>query len=56
MHTYAENDLAIKRKEPFLIELPGEIYTIEANNKFPDNWKYPLDIPIALMQAAQNQR
>ena len=56
MHMYAENDPAIKRNEPFLTELPGEIYTIEANDKFPDNWKYPLDISIALIQAAQNQR
>ena len=56
MHMYAENDPAIKRNEPFLTELPGEIYTIEANDKFPDNWKYPLEIPIALIQAAQNQR
>ena len=56
MHMYAENDPAIKRNEPFLTEFPGEIYTIEANDKFPDNWKYPLEIPIALIQAAQNQR
>ena len=42
----------MKRNEAVLNELPGEIYTIEANGKIADNYKYPL----ALIQAAQNQK
>ena len=42
----------MKRNETVLNELPGELYTIEANDKTPDNCKYPL----ALIQAAQNQK
>ena len=42
----------MKRNEAVLTELPGELYTIEANVKIPDNCKYPL----ALIQAAQNQK
>ena len=42
----------MKRNEAVLNELPGEIYTIEANDKIPYNYKYPL----ALIQAAQNQK
>ena len=35
---YAENEPAIKRNEAVLNELPGELYTIEANdNKFQKN-------------------
>ena len=52
LHIYAENTPAMKRDEVVLNELPGEPYTIEANDKIPDNCKYPL----ALIQAAQNQR
>ena len=48
---YAENEPALKRNEAVLNELPGELYTIEANDKIPDNCKYPL----ALIVAAQNQ-
>ena len=47
---YAENDPAMKRNEAVLNELPGQLYTIEANDKIPDNCKYPL----VLIQAAQN--
>ena len=32
--------------------MPGERYTTEANDKIPDNYKYPL----ALIQTAQNQK
>ena len=32
--------------------MPGELYTIEANDKIPDYCKYPL----ALIKAAQNQK
>ena len=40
-----------KKNESVLNDLPGELYTIEPNNKIPNNCKYPL----ALIQAAQNQ-
>ena len=46
---YAENEPAMKRNEA---DLPGEFYTLEANDKIPDNCKYPL----ALIQAAQNEK
>ena len=48
---YAENERAMKSNEAALNDLPGELYTIEANDKVPDICKYPL----ALIQAAQNQ-
>ena len=31
---YAENETAMKKNESVLNELPGELYTIEANGKF----------------------
>ena len=51
-HMIAENEPAMKRNEAVLSDLPGELYTIEANDKIPDNCKYPL----TLIQAAQNQK
>ena len=52
LHMYAENEPAMKRNEAVLNQLPGELYITEANDKIPDNCKYPL----ALIQAAQNQK
>ena len=52
MHKYAENEPAMKKNEAALNNLPGEIYTIKANNKIPDNCKQPP----ALIQAPQNQK
>ena len=52
MHQYAENEHAMKINEAILNDLPGELYTTEANHKTPDNWKYPL----ATIQTAQNQK
>ena len=52
LHMYAENEQAMKRNEAVLNDLPGELYTIEANDKIPDNSKYPSP----LNQAAQNQK
>ena len=52
LHMYAENTAAMKRDDVVLNELPGEPYTIEANDKIPDNCQYSL----ALIQAAQNQK
>ena len=49
---FAENEPAMKRNEAVLNKLPGEIYTIEANDKITDNRKYTL----ALKQVAQNQK
>ena len=49
---YVENEPAMKRNEAVLNELSGELYIIEANDKFPDNCKHPL----ALIQAAQSQK
>ena len=53
MHKNAENEPAMKRNEAVLNELPGgERNIVKANDKIPDNCKYPL----ALIQAAQNQK
>ena len=49
---YAENEPAMKRNQAVLNDLPGELYAIEANDKFPDNIKYSL----VLIQAVQNQK
>ena len=49
---YAENEPAISRNEAVLNNLPGEIYTIEADDKIPDNCKYQL----AMIPPAQNQK
>ena len=38
LHKYAENEPAMKSLS---CELPGELYTIEANGKIPNNCKYP---------------
>ena len=52
LHMYAENKPAMKRNDAVLNDLPGELYTIEAHDKIPDNYKYPL----ATIQAAQNRK
>ena len=49
---YAEKKPTMSRNEAVLKDLPGEFYTIEANDKIPDNCK----CPAVLIQAAQNQR
>ena len=49
---YAENKPAMKRNEAVLNELPGELYITEANDKIPDNCKYPLP----LIEGAKNQK
>ena len=51
LHMYAENEPAMKRNKVVLKDLPGELYTIEANDKITSTCKYPL----ALTEAAQNQ-
>ena len=45
---YAENGPAMKRNEA----VPGELYTIEPNDKNSDNCKQPL----ALMKATHNEK
>ena len=52
LRMYAENETAMKGNEAVLNELPGELQTIEVNNKVPDNCKHPL----ALLEASQNQK
>ena len=52
LHMYAENEPAMERNEAVLNDLPGELYTVEADDKVPDNCKYPL----AMIEAAQNQK
>ena len=47
---YAENEPAMKRNKVALNDLSGELYTTEANDIVPDNYKYPS----ALIEAAQN--
>ena len=49
---HAENEPAIGKNETVLSNLPGElIYTIEADDRIPDNYKYLL----TMILAAQNQ-
>ena len=50
LHMHAENEPAISRNEPLLNNSAGELYTIEADDKIPDNCKYQL----AMILAAQN--
>ena len=38
LHVYAKNEPAMKRNEVVLKDLAGELYTIEANDKIPNNW------------------
>ena len=52
LHMYGENDSAMKKDNAALNDLPGKLYTIEADDKIPDNCKYPL----GTIQAAQNQK
>lgn len=42
----------MKRNEAVIKDLPGDLYTIKANDKIADNCKYPL----VTNQAAQNQK
>ena len=52
LHMYAENEPVIGRNEVVFNNLPGQLYTIGADDKIPDNCKYPL----AMILAAQNQK
>ena len=49
---YTENEQTMKRNEAVLNDLLGQLYTIEANDKIPENCKHLL----TLIQAAQNQK
>ena len=42
LHIYAENETDLKRNEVALNDIPGDLYTVEVNEKIPDNWKYLL--------------
>ena len=52
LHIYTENEPARKRNDAVLNDFPGELYTIEAPDKIPDNCKYTL----TTIQDAQNQK
>ena len=51
-HMQVDNEPAIKRNESILNDLLREIYTVAANYKIPDNYKYSF----ATIQADQNQK
>ena len=44
LHMYSENEPALKRNEAVSNNLPGELCTIKADEKIPDNCKYPLTL------------
>ena len=46
-----KDEPAMKRNDAVLNDSPGDLHTVEANDKILDNYKYP----VALIQAAQNQ-
>lgn len=48
---YVENVPAVWRNEDVLSDLPTDFYALKANEKIPDNYKYPL----ATIQAAKNK-
>ena len=52
LHMYGENEAAMKKNKVVLNNLPGELYTIQANDKVPDDCKYAL----ALIKAAWNKK
>ena len=52
LHMYTENKPAMERNEAVLNDFPGELYTVEADDKAADNCKYPL----IMIEAAQNQK
>ena len=52
LYMNTENESAIKESVAVLCDFLGDLYTIEANGKIPDNCKYPL----ATIQTAQNQK
>ena len=52
LHMYAENEPAMKRNDVALNDVPGELYTIEADDKIPDNCKYTL----TTIHAIQDQK
>ena len=52
LHMYTEKKADMKRNKVFLKYLHGELCTIEATLKVPDNWKYPS----ALIEVAQKKK
>ena len=52
VHMYAEKELTTGRNKAVLNDLPGELYTIEPDDKIPDNCKYPL----VMILGAHNQK
>ena len=52
LHMYADHEPAMKRNDTVPNDLSVELWTKEADDKIPDNCKYPL----ATIPAAQNQK
>ena len=52
LHMYAKTKPAMERNKAVLNDLHGELYTVEADDKVPDNCKYSL----AMTEATQNQK
>ena len=51
LHIYAENASTVLRNQTFLNNLPGEVYSTEANGKIPDGCRYPSFV----IQTVQNK-
>ena len=52
LHMHPENAPIVLRNQTFLNNLPGDRYSIEANDKIPNGFRYPFSI----IQATQNQK
>ena len=52
LHMHPENAPIVLRNQTFLSNLPGERYSIEANDKIPDDFRYPF----FMIQATQIQK
>ena len=52
LHTYAEHEPTVLRNRTVINNLPGEVYSIEANDEIPNDCRYPF----SMIQAAQNQK
>ena len=41
---YAENAPTVLKSQTYLINLPGDVYSVEANGKIPDDCRYPFSV------------
>ena len=51
LHIYAENASTVLRNQTFLNNLPGDVYSAEANGNIPDGCRYPSFV----IQAVKNK-